>query len=164
LKPDPEAATPPRPNSFAASTSLIENATCTPICQRGERIKQKQVANHVLPVTSTIKIFFHPGKPLSTPLVTIARMMNKRKHRFIRAIEILAPGEKSILEAAGRVNRDKLPLFPGSTALEFVAAMEKQKNRIRIWLQGEGWRKKTCRPEAPEIRKSWASSVEARIE
>jgi hypothetical protein len=81
--------------------------------------------------------------------------MNRRKLQFIQAVQILAPGDKSILEAAQRVKEEKLPLFPGSAALEFVAAMEKQKPRERPRIIG---RQINCRrPEQPESRKSWAS-------
>jgi hypothetical protein len=78
--------------------------------------------------------------------------MKTNKRKFIRAIEILAPGDKSILEAAERVNEEKLPLFPGSAALEFVVAMEKLKNRE--------WRRNKSRPqlELTENRESWANN------
>jgi hypothetical protein len=50
-----------------------------------------------------------------------------RKQQFIQAVRILAPGDQFIHEAARGIPEDKLPIFPGGAALEFVAAMERLK-------------------------------------
>jgi hypothetical protein len=88
-----------------------------------------------------------------TSPTTIARMKTNKRQKFIRAIEILAPGDQSILEAAERVDEETLPLFPGSAALEFVVAMEKN----REWPRIIGRQMRPRCPEQLEIRKLWAS-------
>jgi hypothetical protein len=49
----------------------------------------------------------------------------KRKRRFMRAVQILAPDNPFVFEAAQRIPEEKLPLCPGATALEFEAVLMK---------------------------------------
>ncbi len=49
----------------------------------------------------------------------------KRKQQFLRAIQILAPGDTFILKAAQRVPEESLPVYSGGAALELVVAMQK---------------------------------------
>ena len=49
----------------------------------------------------------------------------KRKQQFLRAVQILAPGDQFILKAAERVPEESLPVAPGSAALDLVIAMQK---------------------------------------
>jgi hypothetical protein len=51
----------------------------------------------------------------------------KRKQQFLRAIEILAPGDQFILKAAQSVPEESLPLAPGGAALELVVVLQKLK-------------------------------------
>ena len=52
-----------------------------------------------------------------------ARM--KRKQQFLRAVQILAPGDRFILKAAQSVPEESLPVAPGGAALQLVVAMQK---------------------------------------
>jgi hypothetical protein len=47
----------------------------------------------------------------------------KRKHKFISAVRILAPGDKRILTIAQRFREEDLPEFPGGAALELVVML-----------------------------------------
>jgi hypothetical protein len=49
----------------------------------------------------------------------------KRKQRFLKAVQILAPGDKFVLEAAQRVPEESLPVASGGAALELVVALQK---------------------------------------
>ena len=49
----------------------------------------------------------------------------KRKQQFLKAIQILAPGDTFILKAAERVPEESLPVAPGGAALQLVVAMQK---------------------------------------
>ena len=49
--------------------------------------------------------------------------MNK-KESFIRAVQILAPNDQFIHEAAERVQEEILPIAPGAAALDFIVAMQ----------------------------------------
>jgi hypothetical protein len=51
----------------------------------------------------------------------------KRKQQFLRAIEILAPGDQFILKTAQSVPEESLPLAPGGAAVELVVALQKLK-------------------------------------
>jgi hypothetical protein len=63
-------------------------------------------------------------------------MNNKnRKQKFMRAVQLLAPGDQFIQRAAQGVSAEKLPNFPGSAALEFVVAVQKLRepgNRLAL--------------------------------
>jgi hypothetical protein len=56
----------------------------------------------------------------------------KRKHQFLRAVQILAPNDPFTLGAAQRVSEETLPVAPGGAALEFVVAMERLKMSIKF--------------------------------
>jgi len=49
----------------------------------------------------------------------------KRKQRFLKAVQILAAGDKFIPQAAERVPEESLPACPGGAALELVVALQK---------------------------------------
>lgn len=49
----------------------------------------------------------------------------KRRQQFLKAVQILAPGNKSLLHAAERVPEERLPALPGGAALELVVALQK---------------------------------------
>lgn len=49
----------------------------------------------------------------------------KRKEQFLKAVQILAPGDAFILHAAQHVPEESLPTFPGGAALELVVALQK---------------------------------------
>ena len=49
----------------------------------------------------------------------------KRKRQFLRAVQILAPGDTFILKAAQCVPEESLPVTPGGAALDLVVAMQK---------------------------------------
>jgi hypothetical protein len=49
----------------------------------------------------------------------------KRKRQFLNAVQILAPGDTFILNAAQRVPEENLPGFPGGAALGLVVALQK---------------------------------------
>ena len=53
-----------------------------------------------------------------------------RKQMFLQAVQILAPGDEFILQAAQLVREEVLPARPGGAALEFVAAMERVRGRL----------------------------------
>lgn len=55
--------------------------------------------------------------------------MNK-KQQFLKAIEILAPGDSFIFEAAEQVPDQDIPNVPGGAALEFVVAMERLRSSV----------------------------------
>ena len=67
---------------------------------------------------------------------TIARMNNEtcktRKQKFMRAVQILAPGDQFIYQAAQRIPGERLPAFPGGAALEVVVAFQKLREPINI--------------------------------
>lgn len=47
----------------------------------------------------------------------------KKKKRFVQAVEILAPEDQFIFEAAQQISEEKLPSCPGATALEFLVGL-----------------------------------------
>jgi hypothetical protein len=49
----------------------------------------------------------------------------RRKQQFLKAVQILAPGDTFILKAAERVPEESLPVAPGGAALQLVVAMQK---------------------------------------
>ena len=49
----------------------------------------------------------------------------KRMQQFLKAVRILAPGDKFILQAAQRAPEEHLPARPGGAALELVVALQK---------------------------------------
>ncbi len=51
--------------------------------------------------------------------------MNDRKLKFIRAVRLLAPHDRLILQFAETVPAHSLPLHPGGAALELVAALQR---------------------------------------
>ena len=51
--------------------------------------------------------------------------MKNRKLQFIRAVRLLAPHDKLVLEFAKGVEEASLPNYPGAAALEFVYAMQR---------------------------------------
>jgi hypothetical protein len=53
-----------------------------------------------------------------------------RKQQFLAAVQILAPQDQFIFDAAQRIPEAKLPEIPGGAALEFVAALAKLKERL----------------------------------
>lgn len=55
----------------------------------------------------------------------------KRKQKFLRAVEILAPGDQFTLNMANLVPEKKLPAFPGGAALEFVVALQRRGGSCR---------------------------------
>ncbi len=63
------------------------------------------------------------GQPLSRCPCNDGRM--KRKQQFLKAVRILAPGDKFILQAAQRAPEEHLPARPGGAALELVVALQK---------------------------------------
>jgi thioredoxin-like negative regulator of GroEL len=54
----------------------------------------------------------------------------KRKQQFLQAIQIMAPNDSFVIQAAERVSEETLPVAPGGAALEFVVAMERLKNSV----------------------------------
>ena len=50
----------------------------------------------------------------------------------MQAVQILAPGDQFIYEAARRVPGERLPAFPGGAALEVVVAFQKLREPINI--------------------------------
>jgi hypothetical protein len=48
----------------------------------------------------------------------------KRKQQFLRAIQIMAPNDPLVFQAAQRVSEEALPVAPGGEALEFVEQTE----------------------------------------
>jgi len=49
----------------------------------------------------------------------------KPKQQFLRAVQILAPGDSYTLKAAQRVPEESLPIYPGGAALELVVTLQK---------------------------------------
>jgi hypothetical protein len=49
----------------------------------------------------------------------------KRKQHFLRAVQILAPGDSFTLKAAQRIPEESLPVYPGGAALELVVTLQK---------------------------------------
>jgi len=49
----------------------------------------------------------------------------KRKQQFLRAVQIVAPGDQFTLNAAKRVPEESMPAFPGGAALQLVVALQK---------------------------------------
>jgi hypothetical protein len=47
------------------------------------------------------------------------------KQEFMRAVQILAPNDQFIINAANLVREEVLPKYPGGVALEFVAAVQR---------------------------------------
>jgi hypothetical protein len=52
------------------------------------------------------------------------------KAKFLKAVQILAPGGDFVLRAAQRVPEETLPIYPGGAALELVVALQKLGSRI----------------------------------
>ncbi len=50
----------------------------------------------------------------------------KRKQQFLQAVQILAPDDPFIYQAAQRIPEDVLPIAPGGVALELVVAMQRR--------------------------------------
>jgi len=50
----------------------------------------------------------------------------------MRAVQILAPNDPFIHQAAGRVPEETLPVAPGGAALEFVVAMERLRRSVLV--------------------------------
>ncbi|MGH7869520.1 MAG: hypothetical protein ACREP9_18275 [Candidatus Dormibacteraceae bacterium] len=51
--------------------------------------------------------------------------MNSKEH-FLNAVQILAPGDEFMLQAATEVPEESLPAAPGGMALEFVVALQRE--------------------------------------
>ena len=66
---------------------------------------------------------------IKTCSVTTSRT---RKQQFEQTVQILAPGDQLILQAARRIPEERLPAFPGAAALEFVVAFQKQRESIGL--------------------------------
>ncbi len=47
-----------------------------------------------------------------------------RKQQFLQAVQILAPNDQFIYDAAQRIPEEVLPIAPGGVALELVVAMQ----------------------------------------
>jgi hypothetical protein len=60
---------------------------------------------------------------LSDPIWQNFARMNDTKQKFLSAVQILAPKNQTILQLAGHVPEERLPLFPGAAALQFVASV-----------------------------------------
>ena len=69
------------------------------------------------------------GQPLSNRPCDAGRM--NKKETFIKAVQILAPDDQIIYQAARRVSEQGLPAAPGGAALEFVVGM--QRMRAPAW-------------------------------
>jgi hypothetical protein len=76
--------------------------------------------------------------------------MKNRKYQFIRAVRLLAPGDRFILEFAKRVREDDLPAVPGGAALELVVALQNLKSRSACPRR----RKRQAAPRSPAVRLS----------
>ncbi len=50
----------------------------------------------------------------------------KRKQQFLQAVQILAPNDPFIYQAAQRIPEELLPIAPGGVALELVVAMQRR--------------------------------------
>ena len=50
----------------------------------------------------------------------------------MRAVQILAPGDQFIYQAANRIPEERLPAFPGGAALEVVVAFQELREPINI--------------------------------
>ncbi len=50
----------------------------------------------------------------------------KRKEQFLQAVQILAPNNPFIYQAAQRIPEEVLPIAPGGVALELVVAMQRR--------------------------------------
>ena len=59
----------------------------------------------------------------------------KRKQQFLKAVQILAPDDRFIHQAARRVQEEMLPLAPGGAALEFVVAMQNWQQVNCQWVE-----------------------------
>ena len=57
--------------------------------------------------------------------------MNDRKSKFLSAVQILAPHDQFIYQAAQRIPAEQLPAYPGATALEFVVAVQKLRQPLQ---------------------------------
>ncbi len=51
--------------------------------------------------------------------------MKNKKIEFIRAVRLLAPQDKLVLQFAACVREEDLPNYPGAAALELVAALHR---------------------------------------
>ena len=49
----------------------------------------------------------------------------KRKQQFLKAVQILAPGDTFIFKADQRVPKESLPVYPAGAALKLVVALQK---------------------------------------
>ena len=57
--------------------------------------------------------------------------MNDRKSKFMQAVQILAPHDQFIYQAAQRIPAEQLPAYPGAAALEFVVAVQKLRQPLQ---------------------------------
>jgi hypothetical protein len=57
--------------------------------------------------------------------------MNDRKSTFMQAVQILAPHDQFIYQAAQRIPAEQLPAYPGATALDFVMAVQKLRQPLQ---------------------------------
>lgn len=55
-----------------------------------------------------------------------------RKLKFMQVVQILAPGDQLIFQAAQRIPEERLPALPGGAALEFVVAFQKMRESTSI--------------------------------
>src|SRR5260370_5786427 len=85
---------------------------------------------------------FSLGQSLSRCLCDDGRM--KRKQQFLKAIQILAPGDTFIRKAAERVTEESLPVAPGGAALELVVAMQKLIPSVGYTAFSRDWQKPEC--------------------
>src|SRR5207249_4746430 len=85
------------------------------------------------------------GQPLSNRPCDAGRM--NKKETFIKAVQILAPDDQIIYQAARRVSEEGLPAAPGGAALEFVVAM--QRMRAPAWPCKTRFKSCSRRTDAP---------------
>jgi hypothetical protein len=63
-----------------------------------------------------------------------------RKQRFMGAIQILAPGDPLIYQAAHRMPEEILPAFPGGAMLELVAGFQELRKSINLPIKSNAGR------------------------
>ena len=77
----------------------------------------------------------------------------KRKQRFLKAVQILAPGDQLALNLAKCVPEQKLPAYPGGAALELVVALHQRTPREI--------RETQCRPQPEELSLGHALRIQS---
>lgn len=82
-----------------------------------------------------------------------------RKERFLKAVQLLAPGDEFILGLAQRVREEQLPAHPGAAALQLVVEAQ----RLQSVMTRHGHKERALWNAAEGSQNGLSTRVSARL-